>query len=188
MNIVKGSIKEQKPELSVEKEKIIENNKNVFNEIGSFPDKVTIKINKDAVPKICPDRRIPYAIKEKLKVILNELVEMNIIEEVNEPSEWVSNIVIVEKQDKSLRLCLDPCELNKYIVREIYQIPTKDEIKLALSGKKWFSVLDIKNGFYYMELDKETNKLFAFSTPYGVFRFLRMPFGCTQQHLSFFKS
>lgn len=66
-------------------------------------------------------------------------------------------------------MCLDPGELNKNVVREVFQIPTIDEIKMALTNKKWFSVLDIKNGFYHMELDKETSKLFFFSTPFGVF-------------------
>lgn len=65
-------------------------------------------------------------------------------------------------------MVLDLSELNKYDVKEVFQIPTIDEIKIALTSKKWFS-LHIKNGFYYVELDKETSKLFAFSTSFRVF-------------------
>jgi len=53
---------------------------------------------------------------------------MKVIEKCDEPSKWQSPIIIVEKTDKSIRVCLDPIELNKNIVREMYQIPTLKEI------------------------------------------------------------
>lgn len=160
-----------------EKEKFINKNIDVFTEMGSFPDEITVKLNNEARPQIYPARRVPYAIKNKLKEALNDLVRLGIIEEVNEPCEWVSNIVIVEKNDKSLRICLDPSELNKYIIKEVYQISSLEEIKIELKNKKYFSVLDVKSGFYHMVLNKDSNTFFNFSTPYGIFRFKRLPFG-----------
>lgn len=162
---------------SAEKDKFINKNIDVFSGMGSFPDSIVIKLNNSAIPKICPARRIPYTIKNKLRETLDELVELDIIEEVNEPCEWVSNMVIVEKSDKSLRICLDPSELNKYIIREVYQIPSLEEIKIELTNKKIFTVLDVKCGFYHMVLEKDSSKFFNFSTPNGIFRFKRVPFG-----------
>ena len=64
--------------------------------------------------------------------------------------DWVHNIVlvIIEKSDGKLRICLDPRELNEALHPELYMIPTYDEINCKLYGKKFFSVLDCKEGFY----------------------------------------
>ena len=54
------------------------------------------------------NRRIPYALREKLKAELNKMVEIKIIPAVNEPRDWVNNLVLVEKPNGSLRICIDP--------------------------------------------------------------------------------
>lgn len=50
--------------------------------------------------------------------------------------------MIIEKPNKTLRLCLDQQELNKSIEREFFEIPSFEEITRKLSGKQYFSVLD----------------------------------------------
>ncbi|KAI0238088.1 hypothetical protein LSAT2_011282, partial [Lamellibrachia satsuma] len=65
-----------------------------------------------------PPRKIPYAIQPKLKEALDQLKVQNIIADVDEPTEWVSNLVIVEKKSGALRLCLDRRPLNAAIKRE----------------------------------------------------------------------
>ena len=65
-------------------------------------------INLDAQGVIQPPRKILYAIQPKLKEALDRLKVQNIIADVDKPTEWVSNLVIVEKKSGALRLCLDP--------------------------------------------------------------------------------
>ncbi|BES98482.1 Hypothetical protein NTJ_11291 [Nesidiocoris tenuis] len=96
---------------------------------------------------------------------------------VDEPTEWVSNLVIAEIPNGSLRVCLDPKFLNEAIEGERTYIPTRDDIKTALQGKKIFTVMDMKDGFYHSELDEESSKLCTFSSPFGHYRFLSVPFG-----------
>lgn len=79
-------------------------NKDVFEGLGTFPDLVQIKLVEEAVPKANPSRRVPLALKPRLEQTLKELTNKNIIEPVNEPLEWVNNIVIVEKPNKTLRV------------------------------------------------------------------------------------
>jgi hypothetical protein len=160
-----------------ERQAIYDQNRDVFDGLGCFPDVYRIKLQDNALPTISPARRIPFKIKDRFRETLDSLKLKGIITPVEEPVDWINNVVIVEKPDGSLRLCIDPIELNKYIVRERYVIPTIDELAPNLSHKKVFTVLDIKDAFYHIALDEESSKLCSFSTVFGTFRFLRAPFG-----------
>lgn len=72
---------------------------------------------------------------------------------------------------------MDPKFLNQAIKREHSYIPTRDDIKSKLVGKKYFTVLDMKEAFYHIELDDESADLCTFITPFGRYKFLRLPFG-----------
>ena len=65
-----------------------------------------------------------------------------IIAKFDKPTDWDNSLIIVEKKDGSLRLCLDPKDLNKVIRREHFQIPTFEDVVSRLGGKKYFTVLD----------------------------------------------
>ena len=103
--------------------------------------------------------------------------EKDVVQKVDRPTPWVNSLVIVEKRDGSLRLCLDPRDLNKAIRREHHRIPTAEDIASHLSGKKIFSIVDEKDGFWQVRLDEESSHLCTFNTPFGRYRFKRMPFG-----------
>lgn len=171
------NIKQNTTHVTEGKQRLFNEFKDVFEGLGCFPDQCSIKLTSDAIPYASSARRIPLKIQQRLKDKLDDLVKKGIIEPVNEPVEWVSNIVIVEKPDGSLRICIDPQNLNKYIVRERFTIPTIDEISPQLANKKLYSVLDIKDGFYHLKLDEHSTKLCNFSTVFGTYRFLRCPFG-----------
>ncbi|CAB3980478.1 Hypothetical predicted protein [Paramuricea clavata] len=99
------------------------------------------------------------------------------VKPVIHPPRKVNSLVMVEKCDASLRLCLDPCDLNKAIQREHHRIPTAEDIATRLSGKKLFSIVDEKDGFWQIHLDEESSHLCTFNTPFGRFRFTSLPFG-----------
>lgn len=102
---------------------------------------------------------------------------IGVIEPVTEPTEWVSSIVLVKKTNGNLRFCLDPRNLNKAILRSHFQFPTIHNIKSKLAGSTIFSSLDANSGFWTVPLDEESAKLCTFITPFGRFKFLRLPFG-----------
>jgi len=157
---------------------LIKDYKEVFNGgLGCFPGEYKIKIKENSEPRLNPPRRVPESIKEELKNTLSEMCKLEVIVKVERPMSWSSNLVIVEKQDKSLRVCLDPVELNKVIIRDQFLIPTLEELRLNLNNKKWFTLFDLKNGFWQIKLDEESSSLCTFSTPFGFYRFTRLPFG-----------
>lgn len=136
-------------------------------------------MKKDAIPVAHPPRRVPHAILKRLKQKLDNLVTNKIVEKVVDYSEWVNYLVTIEKKDleKTLRLCMDPQELNQSISDEHAYIPNFDDVSSRLNGMKYFSVLDLKDGFWQVKLSEESKKLCTFATPFGNYRFLRLPFG-----------
>ena len=76
-----------------------------------------------------------------------------------------------------IKLCIDPKDLNKAIKRPHYPLPTIENILPKLTNAKVFSVLDAQKGFWQIELDESSSFLTTFWTPFGRFRWLRMPFG-----------
>lgn len=103
---------------------------------------------------------------------------MGVVVKVEEPTDWVNSFVVVEKpKSKQLRICLDPRPLNKAILREHFQLPTLDDIATRLHGAKVFSKLDANHGYWQISLDRESQLLTTFNTPFGRYCYTRLPFG-----------
>lgn len=164
-------------EVQNEKDSFIRQNAVIFEGLGKFPFEYRIRLKEGSVPVVKPVRRIPETIKSKLKDALNTMEKMEIIARVTEPTEWVNDLVIVEKKNGSIRICLSPLELNKWIKREHFHIPTLEDLTANLAGKKLFTVMDLKDGFYQIPLDSSSTSLCTFNMPFGRYKFRRLPFG-----------
>ena len=86
-------------------------------------------------------------------------------------------MVTVTKKNGKLRICLDPRDLNRAIQREHYPLPTIEDIATRLHGAKVFTKLDVRNGFWHVALDESSSYLTTFNTPFGRYRWRRLPFG-----------
>ena len=87
----------------------------------------------------------------------------------NEVTEWLNSFVNVDKEDTTLRVCLDPSGLNPYIIRPVFNSYTLDEISYMLKDAKVFTVCDANRGFFQVPLAEESKKLTAMLTPEGVY-------------------
>ena len=81
------------------------------------------------------------------------------------------------KEDGSLRLCLDPKDLNKAIKRNQWYARTLDDILPELAQSKYFTVKDATSSFWHVPLDLRCSLLITFNMPWSKYRCLRMPFG-----------
>ena len=136
-----------------------------------------IKIDPTVEPKIHPPRRVPMELKDKLKLKLDEMERKGVIVKVPEPTRWVNSLVIETKANGDFRVCLDPTDLNKAVLREYHPIPVVEDIVPELGGSDLFTKLDLKDGYWHIKLTKESSYLTTFSTPYGKYRYERLPFG-----------
>ena len=148
-----------------------------FNGIGKFDGRYHIIIDPTVSPVIHPPRRVIIALKDDIKEELDEMVSKGIIAKVKEPTAWVNSLVYRRKPNGKLRICLDPKDLNRAIQREHHFIATLEDILPKLSGAKIFSIIDAKCGYWNVQLDEESTYLTTFNSPFGRYRFLRMPFG-----------
>ncbi|GFV82332.1 retrovirus-related Pol polyprotein from transposon 17.6 [Trichonephila clavipes] len=120
-------------------------------------------------------RRLPFAKQEEVGTLLREMQENDIIEPSSSP--WASPIVLVRKKDGSTRFCVDYRKLNDVTKKDSYPLPRIDDTLDTLSGHKWFSTLDLKSGYWQVEIHPEDREKTAFTSGQGLWQFKVMPFG-----------
>lgn len=113
--------------------------------------------------------------KRRLQEIIDDLLARKIIRSGN--SEYASRIVLVKKKNGKTRLCIDYRALNKITARDNYPLPIIEEQINALRGKRYFSLLDLKDGFHHIDVAEDSIKYTAFVTLFGQYEYLKMPFG-----------
>ncbi|XP_050548981.1 uncharacterized protein K02A2.6-like [Daktulosphaira vitifoliae] len=151
--------------------------KDIFEGLGSLPIKCHIHVDPSVQPIIDAPRKIPFSLYSQLSEELEIMCNNKVIEKVTKPTSWVSSIVLVVKKNKKLRICLDPRNLNKAIKRSHYPLPNFEVIKTQLSQANFFSTLDANSGFWMIPLDEESSNLCTFNTPFGRYKFCRLPYG-----------
>lgn len=108
---------------------------------------VDIPINPNVKPVAQPYRRIPVPLEVAVDKKLDELEKLGVIEQVNEPSPWISPMVPVMKQD-DVRICLDMRRANEAVLRENLTLPTMEDFLPHIGKGKFFTKLDVKNAFH----------------------------------------
>ena len=107
---------------------------------------------------------------------LDRLVKEGIITKVKEHTECINSIVPVMKSNGSLRLCLDPKDLNKVIGRNQWYSRTIDDILPELAKSNYKTLKDATSGYWHVVLDLASSLLTMFNTLWGKLRYLRLPF------------
>ncbi|RXN17162.1 Retrovirus-related Pol polyprotein from transposon 412 [Labeo rohita] len=147
-------------------------------------DKVKHRINlNDKTPFKHRARPVHPQDIEAVRNHLHQLLDAEIIRESESP--FSSPIVVVRKKNGDVRLCIDYRKLNLQTVKDSYALPNLEESFSALTGSKWFSVMDLKSGFYQIEMEEADKHKTAFVCPLGFFEFNRMPQGITNAPSTF---
>ena len=156
---------------------------------GKLPTEVHLEIDPSVPPVVHPPRKMPIALLEPAEEKLKEMEEDGIIVKVEEHTPWVSSMLVVDKRKANgrdmnippskddVRICIDPRDLNKGLKRPHYPMVTVEEVATRLSGATSFTSLDACSGYWQLQVDDESSKLLTFNTPWGRYRFTRLPFG-----------
>ena len=139
---------------------------------------------KDYTPIKDRYRRIPPHQYEEVRKHLKEMLDIGAIRRSNSP--WASPVVLVRKKDRSLRFCIDLRKLNARTVKDAYSLPRIEDALDSLNGACIFTSLDLKSGYWQVELDEDSIPLTAFTVgPLGFYECVRMPFGLTNAPATF---
>ena len=121
-----------------------------------------IKLN-DYTPFKERYRRIPPHQYEEVRKHLKEMLEIGAIRKSNSP--WTSAVVLVRKKDGSLRFCIDQHWLNPCTIKDAYSLPRI----VSRGGSIIFTSLDLKSGYWQVEMDEMSKQLTAFTIGHSDF-------------------
>ena len=150
---------------------------NSFDRLGSLKGAYNIRVDPTVKPVTHARRKVPIESKEAIDKELDYLIEEEIITEQVEPTPWVSSVTFPRKPNGEVRVCLDPSNLNKAIIREQHKPMTVEEIAHELAGATVYTKADALKAFLQIHLTHEASLLTTFNSHQGRLRFLRMPFG-----------
>lgn len=146
------------------------------NKLGNLGE-ARLMIDKSSKPVVLPCRQVPFSLTTKVKEEVDMLVHRGILVPVDQPTTWVNQMAVVEKSNGKIRICLDPQPLNRALQREHFRLPTFEEVRPQFQNAKLFTKLDVKEAFWHVSLDDESSLLTTMITPWGRFRWSRLPFG-----------
>jgi hypothetical protein len=138
---------------------------------------VHLDVRESAAPKFCKARPVPFALQDKVEAEIDRLVKEGIYVPVPY-SRWATPLVPVLKPNGQVRLCGDyKCTVNQAVNREIYHMPTVEEIFSKLAGSSVFCKIDLSQAFQQLKLDEASQELVTVNTSKGLFRVTRLVYG-----------
>ena len=128
-------------------------------------------------------RRMPIHQRAEAETEVQKMLKRGVIEHSSSP--WASPIVLVKKKDESTCFCVDYRRLNDVTIKDSYPLPRIDDSLDALAGSEWFSTLDLKNGYWQVEMEEEDKAKTAFTAGSGLYQLNVMPFGLANAPATF---
>lgn len=135
-------------------QELLEEYKEVFLGLACRPGIHKIKLKNNAQPVAHACTKVPFKVRDQLKKELDGMESQQVIEKIDEPKDWVSPLVIVEKKNSKLKICLDPRDLNKQIQRENVSCHLVRAIMAEFANAKSFSKLDASSDFGTCDLTR----------------------------------
>ena len=152
----------------------------LFGGLGKLEGEHVIRLREEARPySLAVPRRVAIPLFPKVKEELLRMEELGVISPVTEPTDWCAGMVVVPKSNGKVRICVDMTKLNENVKRERHILPSVEQTLAQLGGAQVFTKLDANSGFWQIPLDTGSSFLTTFITPFGRFRFNRLPFGIT---------
>ena len=140
---------------------------------------VKIHLKDDALPVFRRSRPVPFALEKKVEKAINESVLLGILEPVSF-SEWASPVVSVVKPSGEIRLCADfKATLNPQLKVEHHPLPSIEHLFAKIKSAKYMTKLDFSRAFEQLVVDEKCREPLTINTCLGLFRYRRLPFGCS---------
>ncbi|UYV77965.1 K02A2.6-like [Cordylochernes scorpioides] len=128
-----------------------------------------------------PIKQRPYRVAPSERRLIqdevNKMIENHIVKPTD-VSPWSSPVILVRKKDGTWRFCVDYRRLNKITrKKDVYPLPRIDDALDRLAGSSYFYTMDLRSGYWQIEVDEKDREKTAFIIPDGLYEFQVMPFG-----------
>ena len=138
-------------------------------------------------PNSTPIAQRPYRMspenREKLRIEINDLIKLGLIEPSQ--SEWASPAILVPKSDGSMRCVIDYRKVNNIIQGDSFPMQRIDDLIDKIGQAKYLTKIDLCKGFYQISLNENSREVTTFCTPFGCYKWRRLPFGLKTSSASF---
>lgn len=138
-----------------------------------------IELIPGATPKRIPSYRWSPAVETVIDAEMERLRKLDVIEECEGSADFLNPLLPIKKPTGKWRICLDSRRLNSMTKRDEFPIPNMTQILQRIKKVRFFSVIDLTESYYQVELNEEAKNKTAFRTNKGLYRFKVMPFGLT---------
>ena len=138
--------------------------------------KLHLEVDPSVRPFVSRTYPIPKTQLQIFRAELDRLVKIGVLERQG-CSIWAAGTFIIPKKDGRIRWISDFHALNKAIIHRNYPIPQIQDILSQRSGYKFLTKLDLSMQYYIFDLDEESRDLCTIATPFGPFRYTRLPMG-----------
>ena len=123
-------------------------------------------------------RPIPFAKRSTVKDMLDDMKAKGIIRPITVATDWTHPLVVVNKPNGKLRICVDLTRLNAHVKRPLHPlISPRDAVASISNHAKFYNTFEAKNGYWQIPLAEDSQLLKTFITSWGRFKFLRGPMG-----------
>ena len=120
-----------------------------------------------------PCRTVPIHLREAFKKEVDKMLKACVINPVHKATPWINSFMLIKGKDKlgnlKLHICLDPTNLNKAVIRELYQFKMPEDIAHLIANSCIMMVCDCKKGYWHQELDEASSFLTTFNMELGRF-------------------
>ena len=153
----------------------------------TLPPHRDVDFRIDLVPGSNPPAKAPYRMSsvemDTVKETLDDLEAHGFIQPSTSP--FAAPVLLVKKADGSMRMCVDYRDLNKITIKNKYPLPRIEDLFDRVHGAKWFSKLDLRSGYHQIRIHPDDVHKTAFTTRYGHYEYLVLPFGLTNAPATF---
>ncbi|OWY96568.1 hypothetical protein PHMEG_00033137, partial [Phytophthora megakarya] len=153
--------------------------KDLFVETSKRPGRTDLLKFKIDTGTHVPIKQQPYRVSrvegEVMEAEIDQYSDLGLIRPSMSP--WASPVLMIRKPDGGVRFCIDYRKLNAVTIKDSYPMPLIDDILDVLGQAKLFSTMDIASGYWNVPMDPDSVEKTAFTSKFGLYEWLVMPFG-----------